>query len=142
MISRAMLGLAAILIAAPLGSAATAADRLDGGMPSHAYAYHRHHAHAHFGHHRHFGHDRHFGHYGLGQRRLLYRNPAYAGRGWRVHQRWYAQASSPQAHYGWRVPLFRQAFASPASYAYPAAGSYVGGPRYGALYNQPTCWCR
>jgi hypothetical protein len=151
MISRAMLGLAATLIAAPLGSAAIAADRLDGGMPAQGYAFHRHHAPAHFGHHRHY---RHHGHYGLAHRRLLYRNPAYAGRGWRVHQRSYAQAGSHDAHYGWRVPLFRRAFAPygadaaaaaltyRASYAYPTAGSYVGGPRYGALYNQPACWCR
>ena len=44
---------------------------------------------------------------------------------------------------------FRERVAYPAparvfhrvSYAYPVAGSYLGGPLSGAMYNQPLCPC-
>ena len=134
MITRAALGLAALLISAPLGGA-VAAD-WDGG----GHAIYRH-ARMHHGHYHHAGLHHRYRHHGWAQahRRVLYRNPAYAPR--------WARSPAVAAHgwYGHRGYGYGAGFAvRPVGYryAYPVAGSYVGGGLIGALYNQPDCYCR
>jgi len=134
MITRAALGLAGLLASAPLVTAAAAADWDRSAAAAH------HHARAHHGHHMHHGHRMYHGRHASmprGHRRVLYRNPAYGTRwarpraiaayGWHGEQRWPA--------------AYRAAYVAPR-YAYPLAGSYVGGGLIGALYNQPACYCR
>lgn len=137
MITRAAFGLAALLLSAPLATAAFAAD-FDGSAQAahwHARMHHGHHHH----HHHAFLHHRHHHHHAWAvgaHRRVLYRNPAYSAR--------WAQPSAVAAH-GWYGRRYAYAYAArPVAYryAYPVAGSYVGGGLIGALYNQPSCYCR
>lgn len=139
MITRATLGLAALLVSAPLG-VASAAD-WDGS----AQAAHRH-AGGHHGYHHHAGmHHRDHHHHrwaAPAHRPVLYRNPAFSARWARPYpvarRGWYG-------HHGYGHHGYATGFAArPVSYrgAYPVAGSYVGGGLLGALYNQPSCYCR
>lgn len=137
MITRAALGIAALLASAALASPSLAADRDGSARAAHHHAgfHHRHHLHH---------------HHGLApgaQRRVLYRNPAYGG-GWH-HRR--AVAWHARHHHRWHA-AYRQGYAAPAyahpvrtvryTYARPVAGSYLGGGLIGALFNQPACYCR
>ena len=135
MIARAALGLAVLLVSVPLGGAMAADwDGTAQGAHRHArmhHGHHHHHARLHHGHHRqHLWAPR-------AHRRVLYRNPAYSARWVR-----------PSAGYGWnadRHHAYRTSFsARPVAYgyAYPVTGSYLGGGLIGALYNQPSCYCR
>jgi hypothetical protein len=131
MITRAALGLAALLVSAPLATAAYAADWDGSAQAAHW------HARMHHGHHDHYAmHQRHHHHHAWvgAHRRVLYRNPAYSARWARP---------SPVAAHGWYDRQYGYAV-RPVSYryAYPVAGSYVGGGLIGALYNQPSCYCR
>jgi hypothetical protein len=141
MITRAALGLAALLVSAPLG-VAFAADWDGSAQAAHW------HARAHHGHHHHAGlHHRHHHDHGWtaqAQRRVLYRNPAYSARWARPYpvarRGWYGHHGYGYQGYGYATGFA----ARPVSYhkAYPVAGSYVGGGLMGALYNQPSCSCR
>jgi hypothetical protein len=139
MITRATLGLAALLASASLGTPALAADWDGSAQAAHRHAglHHRHHLHHH---------QQAFA--ARAHRRVLYRNPAYGARwaqprpvaahGWRGDQRWHASYRGPYAtpRYAYPVRPIRY------TYAHPVAGSYVGGGLIGALYNQPACYCR